>query len=260
MALSNKTYLICGVANKKSVATYVAKELLEHNAHCIFTAQNEKNLEQIYKIFPNSPAFILDVEDKSSIGNLLEELKALTPKLDGFLHSIAFANFSPETPLFHQTSRENFLQAIQISCLSLMEITNAILPLLTENSSIVTVSISNTKATSYGYMGPIKSMLETSVCYLAKSLSDIKNVRVNSVGAGPLKTSASAGIPNYVENYLYSEALTLRKQALKTEEVAKTIKFLLSPESSGINAENIIIDAGMNSNYFDQKIVKNFNK
>ena len=101
-------------------------------------------------------------------------------------------------------------------------------------------------------------MLETTVCYLAKSISQTKNIRVNSIGAGPLKTSASAGIPDYIENYLYSEALTLNKQSLKTQEVANTALFLLSPMSSGINAENIIVDNGMNSNYFDQDIVKKF--
>ncbi len=132
--------------------------------------------------------------------------------------------------------------------------------MLNDNASILTISISNTKATSYGYLGPIKAMLETTVCYLAKSLSALKNIRVNSIGAGPLKTSASAGIPDYINNYLYSEALTLRKESLKTQEVANTAVFLLSPLSNGINAENIIVDNGMNSNYFDQDIVNNFAK
>jgi enoyl-[acyl-carrier protein] reductase I len=141
-----------------------------------------------------------------------------------------------------------------------MEITHKILPLLKEDASITTISISNTKATSYGYLGPIKAMLETTVCYLAKSLSEHGQIRVNSVGAGPLKTSASAGIPNYIDNYLYSEQLTLRKQALSTQEVANTALFLLSKLSSGINAQNIIVDAGMSSNYFDQDIVKKFAK
>ena len=103
-------------------------------------------------------------------------------------------------------------------------------------------------------------MLETTVCYLAKSLSETKNIRVNSVGAGPLKTSASAGIPDYINNYLYAEALTLDKCALQTSEVASTLIFLLSELSKGINAQNIIIDKGMSSNYFDQDIVNKFSQ
>jgi enoyl-[acyl-carrier protein] reductase I len=103
-------------------------------------------------------------------------------------------------------------------------------------------------------------MLENTVCYLAKSFSEFSKIRFNSVGAGPLKTSASAGIPDYIDNYLYSEELTLRKENLKTEEVAQTALFLLSNKSSGINAQNIIVDAGMSSNYFEQKVVKGFVK
>jgi enoyl-[acyl-carrier protein] reductase I len=83
---------------------------------------------------------------------------------------------------------------------------------------------------------------------------------VNAVGAGPLKTSASAGIPDYIDNYLYAEELTLRKESLQTQEVANTVCFLLSPRSSGINASTMLVDAGMSSNYFDQKIVKTFAK
>lgn len=258
--LKDKTFLITGVANKKSIATHVAKAIIQSEGKVIFSAQNEKNMQAITKLFPNSPSFILDVENEEDLSRLKENMTRFTDKVDGLLHSIAFANFSLERSLFHQTSREDFLQACQISSFSLVELANELVELFTQSSSIVTVSISNTKATSYGYLGPIKAMLEATVPFLAKSLSQYGHIRVNSVGAGPLKTSASAGIPNYIENYFYSEALTLRKKSLLTEEVANTILFLLSPLSSGINAENIIIDNGMNANYFDQDIVKSYSK
>jgi enoyl-[acyl-carrier protein] reductase I len=80
------------------------------------------------------------------------------------------------------------------------------------------------------------------------------------VGAGPLKTSASAGIPDYIDNYLFAEELTLRKSSLETQEVANTVAFLLSPRSSGINAATLTVDAGMSCNYFDQNIVKTFSQ
>jgi enoyl-[acyl-carrier protein] reductase I len=258
--ISEKTYFISGVANKKSVATFTAKALLENGAKVIFSAQNKKNLESIQKIFPDSPVFLLDVENPKHIQEVKNNIEKHTDSLDGFLHSMAFANFSDGPKPFHETKLEDYLQACHISSFSLVQITNAIKDLLNEGSSILTISISNTKATSYGYLGPIKAMLETTVCYLAKSMSQNKNIRVNSIGAGPLKTSASAGIPDYIDNYLYSEALTLNKQSLKTKEVANTALFLLSPISSGINAENIIVDNGMNSNYFDQDVVKKFAK
>ena len=258
--VENKSYYIAGVANKKSVAYHTAKVLLENGAKVIFSAQNDKNLSSIDKLFPDSPKFILDVENEADLKLVKKNILKHTDTLHGFVHSMAFANFSNGLVPFHETLRADYLQACQISSFSLVEISNQISTLLTENASIVTVSISNTQATSYGYLGPIKAMLETTVKYLAKSFSLDKSVRVNSVGAGPLKTSASAGIPNYIENYFYSEALTLRKQSLQTIEVANTICFLLSTKSSGINGENIIIDAGMSSNYFDQEIVQKFSQ
>lgn len=257
MNFDNKVYFIMGVANKKSVATAVAKELEKYGAKLIFSAQNKENLKRINTMFPDSAAFVCDVENKDHLHRLHSNISEYHSKIDGFLHSIAFANFSDGPKPFHETKREDYLQACLISSFSLTEVTNSILTLLDVNASIVTVGISNTKATSYGYLGPIKAMLDTSVAYLAKSLSENSKIRVNSVGAGPLKTSASAGIPNYIENYLYAEALTMRKEALKTEEVAKTVTFLLSKESSGINAQNLIVDAGMSANYFDQDLVSN---
>lgn len=260
MQLEGKTFLITGIANKKSVAYQTACLLLKQDAKLIFTGQTEKHIEKIKTLFPNSPVILLDVEKQEHLNQLNTSVESFTSRIDGILHSMAFANFSEGPRPFHETKRQDFLQACQISSFSLVEITNKLTSLLTDDASIVTVSISNTKATSYGYLGPIKAMLETTVCYLAKSLSEVTSIRVNSVGAGPLKTSASAGIPNYIENYLYSEALTLRKKSLATIEVANTILYLLSPLSSGINAQNIIVDAGMSSNYFDQKVVNKYAK
>jgi enoyl-[acyl-carrier protein] reductase I len=184
----------------------------------------------------------------------------INQKIDGFLHSLAFANFSEGPKSFIETKREDYLQACQISSFSLVEMSHQLKEILNPEGSVVTISISNTKATSYGYLGPIKAMLDATVPFLAKSFSEFSKIRVNAVGAGPLKTSASAGIPNYIDNYFYAEELTLRKSSLETQEVANTVCFLLSPKSSGINASTLIVDAGMSSNYFDQNIVKAFNK
>lgn len=257
--LKNKWFYITGVANKKSVAAFVTKNLIEEGANVILSAQNDKNLQSIQKLFPNCPSFILDVEDPKHIGQLCGKIKEHTDHLNGFLHSIAFANFSDGPVTFHETKLEDYLQACHVSSFSLVQLSNELKDVLVKNSSVVTISISNTKATSYGYLGPIKAMLDATIPFLAKSFSSFSQIRFNSVAAGPLKTSASAGIPNYIENYIYSEQLTLRKNALQTQEVANTVTFLLSESSSGINAEKIVVDAGMNSNYFDQEIVKKFN-
>ena len=252
--VTDKTYYIAGVANKKSVAYFSAKTLLAHGARCIFSVQKEEQVLAVKKLFPESPVFVFDVERDKDLQEKINQ------KIDGFLHSLAFANFSEGPKPFHATKREDYLQAAQISSFSLVEMSNQLKELFTENASIVTISISSTKATSYGYLGPIKAMLDATVPYLAKSFSEFSKVRVNAVGAGPLKTSASAGIPDYIDNYLFAEELTLRKKALETQEVADTVCFLLSPKSSGINASTVLVDAGMSCNYFDQNVVKAFSK
>jgi enoyl-[acyl-carrier protein] reductase I len=109
---------------------------------------------------------------------------------------------------------------------------------------------------SYGFMAPVKAALDASLAFLAKSFSRFSKVRFNAVGAGLLKTSASAGIPGYVDAYLFAEKAIPRGKGLTTQEVADTAIFLLSPRSSGINAQTLIVDAGMSTNYFDQAIIQ----
>ncbi len=259
LQFTDKVYYIAGIANKKSVAFHVAKNLQDAGAKLILSAQNEGNLSQVKKYFPETPCFIHDVENTQHLNELEANIKLHYDRIDGFLHSLAYARFDLENLAFHETKSADFLQACHISSFSLVEMTNKLKNLLSTDASIVTIGISNTSATSYGYLGPIKAMLESTTKYLAKSLSEFSKIRVNCVAAGPLKTSASAGIPNYIDNYLYSEALTLRKENLHTNEVANTICFLLSPISSGINADSIRVDAGMNANYFDQDIVRRLN-
>ena len=154
----------------------------------------------------------------------------------------------------------DLLQAVDISCFSLLNVCNSLKGLFAEDASIVTMSISTTRMASenYGYMGPIKAALDSSVAFLAKSLSQeiSPNIRVNAVGAGLLKTSASAGIPGYIDAYLFAEQVIPRRRALETDEPAQVLAFLLSPRSSGINAQTIVVDAGMSINYFDRGIVR----
>jgi enoyl-[acyl-carrier protein] reductase I len=255
LKLENKKFLITGVANKKSVAYFSAKTLEENGAELIFTVQNTEIKEKVSKLFPEKKIYLLDVENEESIEAFGVELKKEGVELDGFLHSIAFANYSEGIKPFHETKLKDYLQASNISCFSLVALSNALKPTLKPDASVVTISISSTKATNYGYMGPIKASLDAAVLFLAKSFSGDSKVRFNSVNAGPLKTSASAGIPGYINNYLYAEQLTMRHQALETQEVANTVVYLLSPASSGINASGVVVDAGMSSNYFDEKVV-----
>ncbi len=258
--LENKIFLITGVANKKSVAYYSAKTLEENGADLIFTVQNNDIKEKVEKLFPGKKIYLLDVESEDAIKEFGVQLKKENIHLHGFLHSIAFANYSEGMKPFHETRLKDYLQASTISSFSLVALSNALKDCLDTNASVVTISISNTRATNYGYMGPIKASLDSAVAFLSKSFSATTAVRFNAVCSGPLKTSASAGIPGYIENYLYAEQLTMRKRALETQEVANSVVFLLSPSSSGINATGMLVDAGMSANYFDEAVVMSYSK
>jgi len=255
--LEGKTFLNFGVANRKSIAWHVGKSLEEEGAKVLYSVRSKERLESLQKLIGDRPTYICDVEFTEQIQALAEQLKNEGVVLDGILHSVAFANYSDGFKPFHETQRQDYLQATAISSFSLVEIARFCKPILTNASSVVAIGISSSfvTAANYGYMAPIKAALETTTRYLAKSFSEDSQVRFNTVNSGPLKTSASAGIPGYLESYLFSEKLTLRKKGLTTQEVANTAMFLLSPASSGINAQGITINAGMDNNYFDKEII-----
>ncbi len=256
--LKNKRILVFGVANRKSIAWHVAKTLEEEGAIVIYSVRSEKRKESLSSLLENKSVFICDVESTEQINLLAQQIVKKHGPLDGIVHSIAFAKYSEGVKPFHETKKSDFLQATAISTFSLIEISNAFKPYLASTASVVSISISSCEVTSenYGYMSPIKAALDTAIRNLAKSFSKDTEVRFNTVKAGPLKTSASAGIPGYLENYIYAEKLTLRKRALHTQEVANTVLFLLSERSSGINGQGIVVNAGMDMNYFDQDIVR----
>jgi len=218
--IAGKTVLVFGVANKKSVAFSVGEVLSEAKANVIYSVRSEARKESVSKILPGGDIYVCDVEQEHEIKKLAENISKKYPRLHGIVHSIK--------------------------------------NLMDEKASVVTISISTTKmaAEPYGFMAPVKAALDSTICFLAKSFSAFSQIRFNSVNAGLLKTSASAGIPGYLDYYLFAEQLSLRKKALTTKEVANTVAFLLSERSSGINAQGIVVDAGMSINYFDKDIIK----
>ena len=232
--------------------------LVEAGAKVIHVVRSEQRAETAAKLFPDSPVFVCDVEDEANIIRVRDEIAGrIAEPIDGIVHSIAFANYSEGMRPFHQTRKQDFLQAMDISCFSLIAIANHFKELLAKQASVVTISISSTRmaAENYGYMGPVKAALESSLCFLAKSFSAFSEIRFNAVCPGLLKTSASAGIPGYIDSYLFAEQATLRKKAVQTSEAAHVAAFLLSPRSSGMNGQCLVVDAGMGMNYFDNAIV-----
>lgn len=258
LSLKGKKILIFGIANRKSVAFHIAVALKEAGADLIFSVQIAEQKSVVEKYFTGSQVYLCDLGNECEIISLAAEVKKEHKHIFGIVHSVAFANFAEGLKPFHETNKEDFLQAVDISCFSLTSIACHFKDIFEPNGAIVTISISTTRmaAENYGYMAPIKAALDSSVCFLAKSLGGKHGIRVNAVGASLLKTSASAGIPGYIEPYLFAEKATIRKEALKTTEVANVAAFLLSPRSSGINAQTVVVDAGMSVNYFDEEIIK----
>ncbi|MDR1009669.1 MAG: SDR family oxidoreductase [Opitutaceae bacterium] len=298
--IAGKTYVVFGVANRKSVAWQIARALEEQGARVIYSVRSEARKKSLEPLLAGKPVFICDVENENAPARLAAEIAAAgaaalqtgptppraagnaesknaesknavpqtgptppraAPVIHGIVHSIAFANYAGGFKPFHETKRADFLQATTISAFSLVEIARAFKPHLAPDASIVSIGISSLLVTpdNYGYMGPVKAALESASRFLAKSFSAdaaARDIRFNIVGAGPLKTSSSAGIPGYVESYLYSEKLTYRKRNLTTQEVADAAVWLLSPRSSGLNGSTLTIDAGLGSNYFDAEIIK----
>lgn len=262
LGLENKNFLVVGVANKKSVACHIGKILTEEKANVIYSVRTEERKKSVGKLVAPAPVYVCDVEHQEEIERLKKDVADNHDALHGLVHSIAFANYAGGLKPFHETSKKDFLQSVDVTCFSLINLCNAFKDVFDPRASVVTISISTTRmaAENYGYMAPAKAALDSTLCFLAKSFSAFSQVRFNSVNPGLLKTSASAGIPGYLDSYLHAEQLTLRKKALTTKEVANAAVFLLSERSSGINAQGIILDAGMSTNYFDKDIVKKSNR
>jgi enoyl-[acyl-carrier protein] reductase I len=259
LALEGKIFVVFGVANRRSVAWAVARTLEEEGARVIYSVRSDERRKSLGALLGARAVHVCDVEKEGDVDRLAAAVAAEAKgPVQGIVHSVAFANYSEGLKPFHATRRKDFLQAAAVSAFSLVEIARAFAPHLARDASVVTIGISSLLVTpdNYGYMGPIKAALESSARFLAKSFSTDSEVRFNVVGSGPLKTSASAGIPGYLESYLYAEKLTFRKRNLETQEVASAAVFLLSGRSSGINGATLTVDAGLGCNMFDKDVIR----
>jgi len=258
LGVRDKRFLVMGVANRKSVAYKIAQVLEAAGAEVLYSVRSEARRESTAKLLAGRHVLVCDVEQQEEIDRLASRLAEEGKRLDGLVHSIAFADYSEGIKPFHETGRAQFLQAVDISCFSLTAVCNALKDQFARDASVVTIGISTTcmASESYGFMAPIKAALESSLAFLTKSFSRFSEVRFNAVAAGLLKTSASAGIPGYVDAYLYAEQVIPRGRAVSTDEVANVATFLLSPRSAGITAQRLVVDAGMAINYFDRDLVE----
>ena len=250
MSDSQKTAVIFGLANKRSIAWAIAQKLQEAGWRLAICYQNER-LEQeardLIADLPGAAGFMCDVSSDEQIVKLFDELKSKYGTLHGIVHSVAFAPAEELKGEFVNTTREGFRIAHDISVYSLVAVSRAAAPLMTDGGGIVTMSYFGAEKVvpRYNVMGVAKAALEASVRYLASDLGP-KGIRVNAISAGPIKTLAARGISNLGEMLkAHADRSPLRRN-VGPAEVGGTAAFLLSSAGSGITGETIYVDCGYN--------------
>lgn len=250
MMQPQKTAVVFGVANKRSIAWAIAQKLQQAGWRLAITYQNER-LEQeakdLIRDLPGASGYMCDVSHDDQIAKLFAELKSQYGVLDGVVHSVAFARAAELSGEFLNTTREGFRIAHDVSVYSLIAVARAAAPLMTNGGGMVTLTYYGAEKVvpKYNVMGVAKAALEASVRYLANDLGP-KNIRVNAISAGPIKTLAARGISGLGEMLKsHAERAPLRRN-VDPAEVGATAAFLLSEAGSGITGETIYVDCGYN--------------
>jgi enoyl-[acyl-carrier protein] reductase I len=250
MSEMQKTAVIFGLANKRSIAWAIAQKLHEAGWRLAITYQNER-LEQEAKDLitdlPGAAGFMCDVSSDEQIAKLFEELKSRYGVLHGIVHSVAFAPAEELKGEFVNTTREGFRIAHDVSVYSLVAVSRGGMPLMTEGGSIVTLTYYGAEKVvpKYNVMGVAKAALEATVRYLANDLGP-RGIRVNAISAGPIKTLAARGISNLGDMLKAHAERAPLKRNVDPAEVGRTAAFLLSEAGSGITGEKIHVDCGYN--------------
>ena len=249
--LKNKRVLILGLLSDRSIAYGIAKSMREQGAELAFTYQMEKHKGRVEKLasdFDSSIVLPCDVSSDEDIDKIFPLLSEHWKTCDTMIHSIAFVTRDDLTGDFVDAhTRENFKMDHDISSYSFTALAKSALPFLNDNASLLTVSYLGAERTmpNYNVMGLAKASLEANVRYMAHSLG-AKNIRVNAVSAGPIKTLAASGIANFDKMYDFNQKHAALKRNITTEEVGNVAAFLCSDLASGVTGEITYVDAGMN--------------
>jgi enoyl-[acyl-carrier protein] reductase I len=252
-SLTDKVGLVIGVANKRSIAWAIAKATSEAGAKLIVTHQNqrlEENVRELAEELPDPLLMPLDVTDDAQVDQVFEAIDAKYGRLDFLVHGVAFADPEALKEPYYMTSREGFRKALDISTYSLVSLTRRAVPLMEKagGGSILTLSYLGAQRvfTNYNVMGVAKAALEASVRYLASDLGP-KNIRVNAISAGPIKTLAASGISGFSGILqTYRDRAPLRR-TVETAEVADAATFLLSSAGRAITGEVMMVDGGFHA-------------
>ena len=246
--LKGKRGLIMGVVNENSIAWGMAKVAAENGAELAFTYQWDRSLSTVQPLADELGVKLMypcDVRDEEAIPSVFEALEKEWGELDFVIHSMAFSKKKELDGRYCDTSRKNYLMSMTISAYSFTEVARHARPLMKNGGSLITLSYLGAEAVipNYNVMGVCKAALEASVRYLAADLGP-ENIRVNSISAGPIMTSAASGINDFDFLLDWNAVNSPLRRTVTQEEVGRTGLYLLSDLGAGVTGENLHVDAG----------------
>jgi enoyl-[acyl-carrier protein] reductase I len=248
--LKGKKGVIFGIANDHSIAWGIAKKLSENGAELIITYQNEILLKRVKPLSEKLNTILLiecDFSKSESIKSSFKKIEDKHKKIDFVIHAAAFSDKNELNGKYLNTTKDNFINTLNISCFSFTQISKYASEIMNEGGSLLTLSFygSNKVMPNYNVMGVAKAALETSVKYLSVDLGD-KNIRVNAISAGPMRTLAGAAIANSREVYNYAQKNSALNRNPELYEIGNTALFFVSELSKAVTGEIHYVDCGFN--------------
>jgi enoyl-[acyl-carrier protein] reductase I len=242
--------LVMGVANDHSIAWGIAEKLAAAGAELAFTYQGEAFGRRVRPLAERCGASLVipcDVEDEQSVASLFETITREWGRLDFLVHAIGFSDKNELKGLYADTSRENFLRTLLISCYSFTEVARYAARLMDRGGSMLTLTYGGSVRVmpNYNVMGVAKAALESSVRYLANDFGP-SGIRVNALSAGPVRTLAGAGVSDARLMYSYQSRNSPLRRSISIQEIGSSALYLLSEMSSGVTGEVHYVDAGYN--------------
>jgi len=248
--MKGKRGLVMGVANDHSIAWGIAKKLAAHGAELAFTYQGEAFGRRVKPLADQLGSKLLlpcDVEDSASIDAVFSTLKEEWGTIDFLVHAIGFSDRNELKGLYANTTRENFIRTMVISCYSFTEVSRKAVELMPNGGNLLTLTYAGSVRVmpNYNVMGVAKAGLEASVRYLANDFGP-KGIRVNAISAGPVRTLAGAGIADARHMFSYQQRNSPLRRNITIDDVGGSALYLLSDLASGVTGEIHYVDSGYN--------------
>ncbi len=248
--IKGKKGLIIGIANDHSIAWGIAKQLKANGAELAITYQNSTLFKRVKPLADKINSNILiecDVNNEDHLQNTVHQIKNDLGNIDFIIHAVAYSDKNELNGRYVDTSKDNFIKSLAISCYSFTRIAKLFQPIINDGGSLVTLSFHGAKKVmpNYNVMGVAKAALETSVKYLSVDLGN-QNIRVNAISAGPMRTLAGAAIANARDVFNYTSNNSSLKRNVNLEELGNSALYLVSDLSAAITGEIHYVDCGFN--------------